>query len=606
MHSESVFASTGAANRHRGCPWVVLAALSVALAGCGRQAPGGGAAAQTGQAGAGRAGGPAAVDVVLASEGTLRPEREYTGTTRPTREVTLRARTEGRLLTLAADVGDRVARGQVLARLDDDLLRAAVSQAEAELASRQSELTSAQTQVGAARTRVEQARLNLTQQRADADRYAFLAREGAGPRQTAEQARTAALTGAQVLRSEEQQVRNLQAAVQAAQARVRAQRAAVAQQRERLSYAVLRSPVTGYVTQKLSDVGNLVQPGGEILRLGDFRLAQVDVQVSELELPGIRLGQTVRVLLDAYGDRQFLGRVDRISPQADPVTRLVPVTITLPNPDSRIGGGLLARARFGQTAERKIVIPETALQTAGRGPGAGGPAPGGPPAGAAGAPQAGGADAVRARTASAGDQENVETVFVIAGEGGTAASAGAANGREGGQAPRASARTYTVAARRVRVGARADGQAEILSGLRAGDRVVSRSAGPLTDGAPVRPSILSEEALAARPGRQQGQPRQGQEQGRVPPGLPRGRGPVGQGDPGQAGGRQARPAAQGGPATRASGSRGRGERQGAPRRGAAAAPASPGASSSGSSSGVSPGISPGTSSGTQSSGSGNQ
>jgi HlyD family secretion protein len=50
--------------------------------------------------------------VVLVRAGSLQPELEYTGTTRPTREVTVRARTEGRLLDLSVDIGDPIRRGQ--------------------------------------------------------------------------------------------------------------------------------------------------------------------------------------------------------------------------------------------------------------------------------------------------------------------------------------------------------------------------------------------------------------------------------------------------------------------------------------------------------------
>jgi RND family efflux transporter MFP subunit len=550
----------------------VLMPLSAGLQGCSRPSD-----AETSKGKNGRNGeaanGPVAVDVVAARTGALRPELEYTGTTRPTREVSLRAQAEGRLLTLAADVGDRVQRGQVVARLDDDLLQSAVRQAEADLASRVSEVTSAQTQVGDARARVEQARFDLTQKQADADRYAYLAREGAGPIQTAEQTRTAARIAAQAVRSAEQQVKNLQSAVRAAEGRVNSQKSVVAQAKKRLTYAVLRAPVTGFVTAKLSDVGNLVQPGGEVLRIGDFRLAQVDVQVSELELSRISIGQSVRVALDAYNGREVIGRLDRISPQADPVSRLVPVTITVSNSDGRISGGLLARVKFGRTAEQKIVIPESAFQVAEKTGQEGGPPGGAPPtgnssgsggtgstgqtgqtrSGEAASSTEGGAVAAqnnRATTAQAaaaekdGDQQT-ETVLVLVGEGqpipqkkeegkGKGGSEKQEKRGKGGnqadpQENRPPPRAYPVEARKVRLAARADGQAEVLEGLEPGDRVITRSSRPLKEGDTVRPSILSEEAIAnAAKIRQQVQPRQddpsGQQRQRPLADVPRGGG----------------------------------------------------------------------------------
>jgi len=71
----------------------------------------------------------------------------------------------------------------------------------------------------------------------------------------------------------------------------------VAQAREQLSHATLRSRITGIVTQRITEVGNLVQPNGEILRIGDFSRVQVDVEVSELQRANIRVGQSVSTLM---------------------------------------------------------------------------------------------------------------------------------------------------------------------------------------------------------------------------------------------------------------------------------------------------------------------
>jgi hypothetical protein len=119
-------------------PWVALAMLTIALSSC--NVPKDGADAQTRPAGRPRGLQTAAVDVAIAATTPLQPNREYTGTTQPVREVAIRAQAEGQVQSLNVDVGDRVRKGQVLARIDDSLLSAATAEAAAELGSRQAEI----------------------------------------------------------------------------------------------------------------------------------------------------------------------------------------------------------------------------------------------------------------------------------------------------------------------------------------------------------------------------------------------------------------------------------------------------------------------------------
>jgi RND family efflux transporter MFP subunit len=123
----------------------------------------------------------------------------------------------------------------------------------------------------------------------------------------------------------------------------------------------LLSPLSGKVLARSSEPGNLVQPGTEILRLGDFSRLKIDLEISELNLNTLKLQQPVQVKLDAIPDQTFPGVVTRISPAADPSARLVPIEITLANPQGKIGSGLLARVNFAPEQRQVIVVPELAL-----------------------------------------------------------------------------------------------------------------------------------------------------------------------------------------------------------------------------------------------------
>ncbi|QEQ00082.1 efflux RND transporter periplasmic adaptor subunit [Thermosynechococcus sp. CL-1] len=372
-----------------------------------------------------------AADVAVARLERLETGSTLTGTTRPYREVMVRSQVEGQVIRLGVDVGDRVQAGQLLAEVDPIVLKNAVFEAEAELAARRNEVIQAQAAVNRARTAVEEARLTLQQAESDARRLETLLRDGAVSAQAAEQARTTAQTARQVLRSREAEVVTAQQGVAVAQGRVQAQTAFVQQARARLNQALLRSPLNGVVLERLTEVGNLLQPGGEVLRLGDIRQLKVVVEVSERELARLAPGQGATVTFDAVPNRTYEGRITRISPAAA-AARLIPVEVVIDNADERLGSGLLARVAFQGANAPRLMIPQSALSGFEEGQ-------------------------LSSRQGS---------VFVVVGD--------------------------RVQERQVTLGQRREGKVEILSGLNAGDRYVVRSGRPLRDGDKIRPSILSE------------------------------------------------------------------------------------------------------------------
>lgn len=412
-----------------------IAALAILIGSC--SSPKEAADATSPQGGENQA---TAVDVGISRTETLTPAPTYTGSTQPIRTVSMRSQVEGQLLGLNVDVGDLVKQGQIVAQLDDAILRTQLNEAEAELAALRSEVARSNSQVSNARAQVESARLELAQAQADSQRQQSLLREGAIASQTAQQAQTEARTAAQALRAAREQVSTEQQAVAAAQGRVVAQQAVVAQEQKRRSYTRLVAPISGLVLQRLQEPGDLIQPGNEVLQIADFSRVQVRVEVSDRELGNISIGQTVNVKLDAFPQENLVGQVTRIYPAADATARLVPIEVVIPNSNSKIGSGLLARVSFVNPNQENVVVPQSAL--------------------------AGGQ-----REQKGKEESKAGTVFVVTQE---------------------AERQTKVVARKVTLGDRADGKVEILSGLKPGERYVTRSGKPLKNGETVKLSILSE------------------------------------------------------------------------------------------------------------------
>lgn len=436
---------------------VAIAGLSVGTVGC--------AAKDATQAQTQSQKSSTAVDVAIVKFDSLQSETEYTGTTAPIREVSVKSRLEGRLLDLNVDVGDLVASGQAIAQLDDAVLSATVLQAEAEVAAREAEVSQASASVGNALAQLERARLEYQQAQADANRFTQLAKEGAVSSQTSETAITRARSAEQSLRSAEQQVALQQQTVGASSQRVLAQEAIKLREQERQSYTTIIAPISGVVLERISETGDLLFAGNDVVKLGDFSQVKVNVLISELEISKIRLNQSVDVRFDTFPNQKFTGTVRRISPVADPVARLIPVEVVVPNRDNKLGSGQLARVQFSSGQARQIVIAETALEVAGRQPQA--PKEANKNANIQAKSKT---DTKSSANANEKGKPKTGTVFVITGD---------------QSEPK-------VTARKVTIGDRRDGKVVILSGLKEGDRLVVRSGGKLQDGDAVKLSVLSE------------------------------------------------------------------------------------------------------------------
>lgn len=253
--------------------------------------PGGG----RGPGGFGRPSGPTPVEVLQVRRGSVSREATLAGVLSAIRSIGVNAQLSGALLSVRVEEGDAVHPGQVLAEVDSRELRAQVRSAEAAL-----ELA-----------------------KSTAERSARLFQDRV-------------VTAAEHERD--------QAALAAAQATLDALRT-------RLGYASVRAPAAGVITEKRVEAGDVVQPQTRLFTVADVSTLVVRIQVSELDIMGLSVGQTADVTVDAFGATQFRGTIRRIFPAADSLTRMVPVEVALSGPVTRrLKPGYLARVtvRLGE------------------------------------------------------------------------------------------------------------------------------------------------------------------------------------------------------------------------------------------------------------------
>ncbi|CEK20637.1 RND family efflux transporter, MFP subunit [Chthonomonas calidirosea] len=125
------------------------------------------------------------------------------------------------------------------------------------------------------------------------------------------------------------------------------------------SYAVLRAPFDGVITQKLADVGAMAMPGVPILREEGTQY-RLELNVPESALPAVNVGKPLEVQIDALGNRHLFGIVTEIAPQGDPSSHTFIVKVLLPA-ERDVRTGMFGRVKLPIGAERRLLVPASAV-----------------------------------------------------------------------------------------------------------------------------------------------------------------------------------------------------------------------------------------------------
>lgn len=152
----------------------------------------------------------------------------------------------------------------------------------------------------------------------------------------------------------------------AANARVKAAQALVRETEVGIDDTSLRAPIGGVIFRRMIEVGSLVGPGTPAFSIADTRSLKASFGVPDVMVNKLKLGSELPISIDAVPGVEFIGRVTRVSPSADPRSRVFEIETTVPNPKQELKVGMIASLRVpggtpAPTGRPASVVPLNAV-----------------------------------------------------------------------------------------------------------------------------------------------------------------------------------------------------------------------------------------------------
>ena len=276
------------------------------------------------------------VTVELASPGRADVSQQLTvvGNLIGEQTVAVVPKTAGRLEAVYVKLGDRVALGQRIAKIEDREIREQVKQAEAAF------------EVARATIRQREADLKFAQTNLDRSRELY--QRQLLPRQTLDDADARHQAAA--------------AQLELARAQLTQSEARLQELRFTLNNTVIASPVNGFVARRAADPGAYVSQNAPVADVVDISTVRLVANVVEKDMRRVGAGDPAKVEVDAFPGEVFNGRIARVAPVLDPATRTAQMEVEIPNQANRLKPGMYARVNL--TIEERanaLVVPANAV-----------------------------------------------------------------------------------------------------------------------------------------------------------------------------------------------------------------------------------------------------
>ena len=273
-------------------------------------------------------------------------------------EVTVSSEAEGRVEEVMADVGDRVGKGQTLARVSPVEFQLTVDQQQASLRQARARLGLTETDGDLKDVRqaaeVKKAAADLTDAEQKYKRAQSLLETGVIPRQQYDEAESRYVAAKATYDLAAQQVENMRASMQQTQASLNLAN-------KRLRDTQIRAPFAGQVKAREVTTGQYLKVQTPVMTIVNVDPLRARLSVPEKMSPWVRVGREVKLRLEAFPGREFEGRVSRINPSVDEKNRTFEIEALVSNSGGELKPGSFVKATIqSDKVDQILAIPYSA------------------------------------------------------------------------------------------------------------------------------------------------------------------------------------------------------------------------------------------------------
>lgn len=318
---------------------------------------------------------PVAIDVTTATA-IVRELPQYfeaTGSLTGDEQTDVAPSIAGKVVAIGVDMGSYVKRGQMIVRLDDVDSKLRVQQQQAQLDQMKASLRQAEEKVGVRPGQtfnlnnipeVNNAKVALDLAEKNLRRSEKLIESGDVSRSQYDQQKAQRDQLLQVYEAALSLARQNYAAVMTARANVANAESQLNLARRSLSYALVFSPIDGFVAERNADLGEYVSPTTKVATIVRINPLRVRIDIPEQAIPAISVGQSVSVTTSAWPDKNFSGRIARVSPNVTPASRTLTVEAEIENSNGALKPGQFATVRILQSrAQPAVLVPARSVRT---------------------------------------------------------------------------------------------------------------------------------------------------------------------------------------------------------------------------------------------------